>query len=101
MCTSKSMQHYSATWIEKQDSPSGLVSFVYFQPEQTFAFDEGQFMMITHQNELRTLKKPYSIATTNKLLHEDKRIGFIVKKTSEHGMSDFLTTHHDYTVTLT
>ena len=58
-------------------------------------------MMITHQDEHRTLKKPYSIATTNKQLQEEKLIGFIVKKTSENGMSAFLTTQCDYTVTLT
>lgn len=95
------MQHFHAVCRERIDSPSGLVSLVLFQPEETFSFAEGQFMMITHQDEKRTLKKPYSIATTNKQLQEEKLIGFIVKKTSENGMSAFLTTECNYAVTLT
>jgi NAD(P)H-flavin reductase len=95
------MQHFQAVCREKIDSPSGLVSLVLFQPEEAFTFAEWQFMMITHQDEKRTLKKPYSIATTNTQLQNEKRIGFIVKKTSENGMSAFLTTECNYTVTLT
>lgn len=94
------MPQFTARFVEKKDSPSGLVSLVYFQPEETFTFLEGQFMMITYQDDARTLKKPYSISTTNRYLQETKRIGFIVKKTSEDGMSAHLTTQTDYTVTL-
>lgn len=87
----------SAVLVHKYDSPSGEVSFVLFQPEQTFQFQEGQFCMIEASFWTwtamikKTHKKPYSIATTNTQLQEEKQIWFIVKKTSEDGMSDFLT----------
>lgn len=38
-----------------------------------------------------TIKKPYSIASTNKQLQEEKLIWFVVKKASENGMSHYLT----------
>jgi hypothetical protein len=39
------------------------------------------------------MKNPYSIATTNKLMLDEKNIGIIVKKTSDHGLSHWMT--HD------
>jgi ferredoxin-NADP reductase len=75
----------------KYDSPSGNVSYVLFQPEHTFSFTEWQFCMIEIEIDRKTIKKPYSIATTNLLLQEEKCIWFVVKKASENGMSDFLT----------
>lgn len=58
----------------KYDSPSGNVSYVLFQPEQTFTFLEGQFCMIEAEIDGVTIKKPYSIASTNKQLQEEKLI---------------------------
>lgn len=37
------------------------------------------------------MKKPYSIASTNKQLQEEKLIWVVVKKASENGMSNYLT----------
>lgn len=81
----------SATLKYKYDSPSGNVSYVLFQPEHTFSFTEGQFCMIEAEINGKVIKKPYSIATTNQMLQEEKCIWFVVKKASENGMSDFLT----------
>ncbi len=75
----------------KYDSPSGNVSYVLFQPEQTFTFIEGQFCMIEAVIDGVIIKKPYSIASTNKQLQEEKLIWFVVKKASENGMSHYLT----------
>lgn len=80
-----------ATLVHKYDSPSEAVSFVLFQVDHVFTFQEGQFMMIEVQIGNKITKKPYSIATTNRQLQEEKLIGFVVKKTSEYGMSDWLT----------
>ena len=77
--------------IHKADSPSGLVSFVTFQVQDTLPFLEGQFVMIEAQIQGKKIKKPYSIATTNKQMQESKQIWFVVKKVSEAGMSHFLT----------
>lgn len=83
----------TATLTHKYDSPSELVSFVLFQVEETFVFQEGQFMMIEVDIRGKKVKKAYSIATTNIQMQEEKVIGFVVKKTSESGMSDRLTQH--------
>lgn len=48
--------------------------------------------MIEAQIDEQTIKKPYSIASTNLMLQNEKLIWFVVKKASESGMSDFLTT---------
>ena len=81
----------SAILTKKYDSPSKLVSFVLFQVQEKFSFQEGQFMMIEAKVNGKTIKKPYSIATTHQQLQEKWEIGFIVKKVSPDGMSDFLT----------
>ncbi len=43
------------------------------------------------QNTRRTIKKPYSIASTSRQMQESKQISFVVKKASEDGMSHYLT----------
>jgi ferredoxin-NADP reductase len=58
----------------KYDSPSGNVSYVLFQPEQTFSFTEGQFCMIETVLHDKLTKKPYSIASTNQMLQDEKLI---------------------------
>ena len=80
-----------AQLVYKYDSPSGYVSYLLFQPETTFTFSEGQFVMIEVEIDGKVIKKPYSIATTNKMMQEEKLFGVVVKKTSEKGMSDYLT----------
>lgn len=85
------MHTTTATLVHKYDSPSGNVSYVLFQPEHTFSFVEGQFCMIETTIANKTVKKPYSIASTNMQLQEEKLIWFIVKKASENGMSNHLT----------
>ena len=75
--------------IEK--SPSWDVAFVLFQVAETFAFSEGQFIMIECNTPTDTQKRPYSIATTNKQLQEEKLIGFYVKQVSEAWVSHYLT----------
>ena len=87
------MKTTSATLTRKYDSPSGYVSFVYFQVAETFEFLEGQFVMIETKLHGKLIKRPYSIATTNKLMLEEKEIGIVVKKTSDKGMSDRMTQH--------
>ena len=77
-------------------SPDGRVTFVYCRPEQKFTFLEGQFMMLEILGHTRldgkALKNSYSIATTSHMLQEQGEIGFVVKKASDDGVSDFLTT---------
>jgi ferredoxin-NADP reductase len=64
----------SAQLIHKYDSPSEYVSRVFFQPQESFTFLEGQFMMIEATVRGNKVKKPYSIATTNLQLTEQKLI---------------------------
>lgn len=80
-----------ATLKHKYSSSSANVSYLLFQVEESFTFSEGQFMMLETSIGSVVKKKPYSIATTHRMLQEEKLIGFIVKKVSEEGMSDFLT----------
>ena len=81
------------TKIEKSDSNN--VSFVFFRPQEKFTFQEWQFMFIEIPNQVRenwkSLKNAYSIWTTSKQLAETWEIGFIVKKASEDGVSNYLT----------
>ena len=79
--------------VHKYDSPSGLVSFVIFQVEDVFSFQEGQFVMLELELWWSSIKRPYSIATTNQQMQEEKHIGFVVKKVSDDGMSQHLTQH--------
>jgi len=85
------MQNTLATLKYKYDSPSGNVSYLLFQPEHIFSFTEGQFCMIETDINEKKMRKPYSIASTNLLLQEEKCIWFVVKKASDQGMSDYLT----------
>ncbi len=77
--------------VKKVDSPSGLVSFLTLQVQDSFNFEEGQFVMLETEFEWKKMKKPYSISTTYKQMEEEKHIGFVVKKTSLDWMSNFLT----------
>lgn len=76
-------------------SPSKEVTFVRCKPEQVFTFKEWQFMMVSsdfvHEWLGKQLKKPYSIATTNQELQEQGTIWFVVKKSREWFMSEYLT----------
>gem|GEM_PF-1678879 len=68
------MQNTLATLKYKYDSPSGNVSYLLFQPEHIFSFTEGQFCMIETDINEKKMRKPYSIASTNLLLQEEKCI---------------------------
>ena len=81
----------TATLTYKYDSPSGSTSYLLFQPIESFSFSEGQFVMIETHLHGKLTKKPYSIATTHRMLVEEKLVWVVVKKTSENGMSDYLT----------
>ena len=89
------MLRTSAVIVDIEYSPSREVTFVRFQPEEPFEFQEWQFMMIEsiflHEDLGKPLKKPYSIATTNEELQEKWTLGVIVKKTLNGYMSDYLT----------
>lgn len=74
-----------------QRSPSWDVALLLFQPKETFSFLEGQFMMIECMTPTWVQKKPYSIATTNHQLQEEKLIWFYIKQASEEGVSHYLT----------
>jgi len=63
-----------ATLTHKYDSPSEQVSLVLFQVEEGFSFQEGQFVMIEKEVNGKVSKKPYSIATTNIQMQEEKTI---------------------------
>jgi len=79
-------------FIEK--SSDGEVVFLVFEPEKKFNFHEGQFVMlesIDYKYEWKTIKRAYSIATTQKRLNEKNEIWFIVKKASELWLSYYLT----------
>lgn len=83
----------AATLTRKYDSPSGYVSFVYFQVAESFEFLEWQFVMLEAEVHGKLIKRPYSIATTNRFLQNEKEIGIIVKRTSDKWMSSRLTEH--------
>ena len=76
-------------------SPSKEVTFVRCKPESLFTFKEWQFMMVSsdhiHEWLGKQLKKPYSIATTNHELQTQWTIWFVVKKSREWFMSEYLT----------
>lgn len=82
-----------AQLVKKYSSPSEIVSYIIFQVEKHFEFLEGQFVMIEADLQWKTVKKPYSIATTNKMMIDEKHLWVVVKKTSDRWMSDFLTQH--------
>ena len=63
--------------------------FLVFQIDEKISFHEWQFMMIECNLHGRTIKRAYSISTTNKQLQEKWEIGFIVKKASEWWMSKY------------
>lgn len=85
MITTKATLHS----IEK--SPSWDVAFLVFQLSEVFTFAEGQFMMIECETPTGTKKKPYSIATTNHQLQNEKMIWFYIKQASDDGVSHYLT----------
>lgn len=84
-----------ATISQIEYSPSERVSFVRCTPDTKFSFQEWQFLMIEsifdHPELGKPLKKPYSIATTNEELQISGTVWFIVKKTVDGFMSDYLT----------
>lgn len=82
----------TALLTQKYDSPSGKVAFLVFQPQDHFVFREGQFCMIEAVINGVVVRRAYSIATTYEQFRQEWTLGVIVKKVSEHGMSDFLTT---------
>jgi ferredoxin-NADP reductase len=95
------MQSITATYSHSYHSPSRNAAFVFFQVAQTFDFQEGQFVMIEAHIHWIKIKKPYSIATTSQQMQASKQIGFIVKKTWEGGMSEYLTQHIQETEEIT
>ena len=57
-------------------------------------FEEGQFLLletIDYEFDGKTLRKPYSIASTHNHFLETQEVQFYVKKASENGMSHYLT----------
>lgn len=86
-----------ATVVDIQHSPNKEVAFIYFKPEETFSFQEGQFMFLERSwfayPDGKAMKNAYSIGTTSTLLQEKGIIGTIVKKSTVWGMSEYLTQH--------
>jgi len=86
-----------ATVVDIQHSSNKQVAFVYFKLDQSCIFQEGQFMFLERlwftYPDGKLMKNAYSIGTTNSLLQDKGIIGTIVKKSSEGGMSDYLTQH--------
>lgn len=86
-----------ATVVDIQYSPNKEVAFVYFKPEQKFTFQEGQFIFLERMwfayPDGKAMKNAYSIGTINTQLQDTWIIGTIVKKSSEWGMSEYLTKH--------
>lgn len=84
-----------ATVVDIQHSPNKQVAFVYFKPEETFTFQEWQFIFLERlwftYPDGKTMKNAYSIGTTNALFQEKWLIGTIVKKSSQWWMSEYLT----------
>jgi len=80
-----------AKLVYKFDSPNKEVSFVIFESAETFEFQEGQFVMIEVEINGEIIKRPYSIATTNQCMQDNRHLWIVVKKTSDHGMSHYLT----------
>lgn len=73
-----------------------MVCFVRCKPDDSFVFQEGQFVMISAENILdetngKKIKKAYSIATTQSELDRKGTIGFIIKQTHSGGVSEYLT----------
>jgi len=84
-----------ATVVDIQHSPNKEVAFVYFKPEQSFVFQEWQFIFLERlwftYPDGKAMKNAYSIGTTNMLFQEKGIIGTIVKKSTIWGMSEYLT----------
>ena len=85
------MIFYSITLAKKLLSPSGEVSFVFFEVDWDFLFKEWQFVMLEAEFLGKKVKKPYSIATSYDYFRQTRQIWFIVKRASEDWMSYFLT----------
>lgn len=81
----------NARCVKKYDSQSGYVSYVIFQTEEVIEFSEWQFVMIEVKHNWKKMKNPYSIATTNTMMIDEKHIWVVVKKTSDHGLSHYMT----------
>jgi ferredoxin-NADP reductase len=89
------MQEGILTVQQIEKSPNGEVVFLTCRLSHGFLdFEEGQFLMletVDYQVEGKSLKKPYSIASTHNHFLETKEVSFYVKKASENGMSNYLT----------
>lgn len=76
-------------------SPDKEVSLITCNIEdEDFDFEEGQFLQletIDYQQDGKSLKNPYSIASTHNHYLETKEVSFFTKKASEMGMSSYLT----------
>lgn len=95
MFYSDSMIQTQATLIDIQHSPNKQVAFLYFKVDDTFSFQEGQFVFLERlwfsYPDGKAMKNAYSIGTTNHTLQKEGIIGTIVKKSSEWWMSEYLT----------
>lgn len=57
--------------------------------------------MIECEIQWKIIKRPYSIATSNKEMQEAKYIWFVVKKVSDDGMSNYLTQDVEFKASIT
>jgi ferredoxin-NADP reductase len=71
------------------------VAQIFFEPEEKFVFLEGQFVFLERLDYVTTdgksMKRAYSIGSTNALLQDTWVFSTVVKKSSEDGMSHYLT----------
>ncbi|NOZ44386.1 MAG: hypothetical protein GXP45_04580 [bacterium] len=76
-------------------SPNHEVALITCRCDETaFDFEEGQFVFLEtmdYEYEGKKLKKPYSIASTHNQYMNQNTLTFFVKKSSETGMSHYLT----------
>lgn len=91
----KTPKKTTATISSIERSPSWTVCFIRCKPDETFAFQEGQFIMIRAEKIVdengKQIKRAYSLATTQSELKEKGTIWCIVKQTHTGGMSGYLT----------
>lgn len=67
------------------------IAYLIFQLKEKIDFKEGHFLMIEKEINWKKIKRAYSIANTYGESLRDWEIHFFVKRTSESGMSNFLT----------
>lgn len=77
--------------IEKHLSKNWNTSYLIFQLQEKFNFNEWQFVMLKTILNWSEIARAYSIASTNFESENEWTIHFYIKKASEKWMSNFLT----------